>query len=165
LPTSPPNFLPRPRSLPGDVERATAQVVLKQRPTYSSLAGAAKAAPLAGPAKTRVVTVPDKLVRRAELVIDRSGLPGWFDTMLPAQAARPTGGPVRQLTVHALLTGGLLLAMSNRPMVVRDLAALLDGLHPSTKIPAAATPSGHRTDGVPAVQPGRRARRPVPAHP
>lgn len=115
----------------------------RTRPDWQHVAWAADLARLAGPGKVTSVKVPAALVARAALVVRRSTLPDWFDSYLPAQTERPTGGRVRVLGVEALLIGVLLLAMTGQPMMLRALVALLNDLHPSTKhlhgIPAEVT--------------------------
>ena len=105
----------------------------RARPDWQHVTWAAELARLSGPGKVTSVKVPAALVTRATLVVRRSTLPAWFDSYLPQQEERPTGGRVRVLNVEALLVGVLLLAMTGQPMMVRTLVALLNDLHPSTK--------------------------------
>lgn len=88
------------------------EVVLKQRPSYSRLEGAAKSAPLVGTDKVRSVRVPARLVRRAELTIERSGLADYLEAHLPAKEHRATGGATRVLTAHTVLVGLVTLALT-----------------------------------------------------
>jgi hypothetical protein len=103
------------------------------RPGDAAARRAAKAAPLAGPAKVKNLRLRSSLVRRVEVAVTRSGLPDWFEAQLPAREHRPTGGPRRVLTTEALMVGLGLLAAAEQPLIVRDVAEVLNGLHPSTK--------------------------------
>jgi hypothetical protein len=121
-----------------------ASVTLPVRKRYSTLEKAAKDAPLAGDGKVVVIKIPASMVRRAEATIDRSPLVGYIEALIPAAEHRATGGPKRRLSVRVLCTGLLLLAMSEQAMILRDLTALLNSLHPSTKwrlgVPRAGVP-------------------------
>ncbi len=77
--------------------------------------------------------MPRTLVALAEATVDRGPLIGYLESLLPAQAGRPTGGRTRTLSVRTLLVGLLLLALAEQAMIIRDAVALLNALHPSDK--------------------------------
>jgi hypothetical protein len=112
---------------------AATVVPMRPRPNDKAMRRAAKAAPLAGADKVANLRLRSSLVRRVETSVTRSGLPGWFEAQLPARENRPTGGPRRVLTVEAVMVGLMLLAVAEQPLIVRDVAEVLNGLHPSTK--------------------------------
>ncbi|MGY1775414.1 hypothetical protein ACI8AV_06110 [Geodermatophilus sp. SYSU D00804] len=111
--------------------------------SWAALAAASDDAPLTGPDKVTVVKVPRSLVALAEATVDRGPLIGYLESLLPAQADRPTGGKTRTLSVRTLLVALLLLALAEQAMIIRDAVALLNGLHPSDKhrlgVPEAVT--------------------------
>lgn len=76
-------------------------------------------------------------IARLEAVIDASGLGDWFEHELtggrPRGAGTRVGGMVRQVSARAMLVGLLALAWSERPLILRDLVGLLNGLAPAVK--------------------------------
>jgi len=99
---------------------------------------AAAAARLAGPAKVETLAISVSLARRVEMTITRSGLAEYLEQLLreakqPVPEGRRGRGRPRVLTVRALLVGMLLLAVCEKPMIVRDVVEVLNALHPSTK--------------------------------
>lgn len=65
--------------------------------------------------------------------IDRSNLVPYFEQFLPAARNRATGGAPRIMSTKGLLAGLLLLAMLEQPLLLRDVARLLDKLAPTTR--------------------------------
>ncbi|SCX38881.1 hypothetical protein SAMN03159343_0529 [Klenkia marina] len=111
--------------------------------SWVAVTDASAAAPLVGPDKVTVLTIPRTLVTLAEATVDRGPLVTYIESLLPAQTGRRTGGRTRELGVRALLVGLLLLALAEQAMILRDVVAVLNGLHPTDKhrlgVPATVT--------------------------
>lgn len=65
--------------------------------------------------------------------IDRSNLVPYFEQFLPPARNRATGGAPRIMSTKGLLAGLLLLAMLEQPLLLRDVARLLDNLAPTSR--------------------------------
>jgi len=86
------------------------------------------------PAAPGAIPVPtsDQLTVALQVIHD-TGLKELLEGLLPPPDRRPTGGAPRIMTVTALLTSLLLLAMLEQPLLLRDAARLLDRLAPTSR--------------------------------
>lgn len=117
------------------LEAAHAEVARRQGIRHAARKFApAKPARYRVPATTASPLTPSSAqLTDALQTIDRSGLIDYFEQYLPPARNRATGGAPRIMSVKGLLTGLLLLAMLEQPLLLRDTARLLDKLAPTTR--------------------------------
>lgn len=77
--------------------------------------------------------VNTRLLREAVDVVDRSGLPGWCAERFTASLGNYRGGARARFGWRPLLVGLALVALSEQPMMLRDVVRTLNALDPNQK--------------------------------
>ena len=103
----------------------------------------------------RFLKVAAQDLKTAEQVVDRSGLPEWCEKRYRTQLGDYKGGAHTQLSWRHLFLGLVLVAMSEQPMILRDVVRTLNALSRKQKKRLGLPGECDRTDGQHSLQPFR----------